>query len=259
MNNLYISDSQKLNLILGERIKTSQDWLSLKQYTIKDISDIGYDMYMGYIAFITMSVDDFIKEQINNPIYMDLYTQRHSLNSLYFHIMYSLNDSYREMFEKVLSFLIGDSDIEISVEVDSNRVLCKISSSEDVKLIDSDIFDEIIFLVKLYNGMASISDEDGSNPYDERARAMAEKMKRNRERVEKIKAQEKDEKPRGLHDIISAVTVMSPSVNKFNVSDLTLFQLYDEFNRIYTIESYEMSKTAMFFGGSEMEDWAKPQ
>ena len=85
-------------------------------------------------------------------------------------------------------------------------------------------------------------------------------MKRNREKIARIKALEANEKPMGLHDIISAVTVKSPSTNKLTILDYTLFQIYDEYSRLYVIENYEMSVKSLMFGGdSEISDWAKPQ
>lgn len=83
-------------------------------------------------------------------------------------------------------------------------------------------------------------------------------MKKNRERVRQIKEAEGEEAPRQLHDIISAVTVKSPSTNKLTILDYTVFQVYDEYARLYTIDNYDLSVQSMLFGGTEISDWAEP-
>ena len=258
---MEINDSQKLNLILGVPIHTSDIDIKIKQFTLREVSHIGYEDYLSHVELVTTTVDDFLKILIDTPIYMDLYMKRHELKPLDFFIMFSEDESYREMVEKAIEFVLGLERGQIILEYFSNRLLFKKDlSSDDIKLIDSELFNEIVSLVKMSNGMMSISSDGEANPHDERAKEIYEKMKKNREKIQRIKAMESDEKPRGLNDIISAITVKSPSTNKLNILDYTLFQIYDEYARLYLVENYNLSVKSMMFGGdSEIADWAKPQ
>lgn len=261
---MEINDSHRLNLILGVPIHTSNPDIKIRQFTLREVSEIGYENYLSHIGMITTTVDDFLKILMDTPVYMDLYMKRHELKPLDFLVMFSEEDSYRKAVEESIEFVLGLERGQIVVEPFSDRLLfIKDLSSDDNKLteeISDELFDEIITLVKMSNGMMSVSSDGEANPYDERAKEIYEKMKKNRDKVQRIKALESDEKPRGLHDIISAVTVKSPSTNKINILNYTLFQIYDEYSRLYAIENYHLSTKSMMFGGdSEIADWAKPQ
>lgn len=256
-----ISDSQKLDLILGIDLKTSDKDISIKQFKLREISTIGYEEYLSRVGLIMTSVEDFLKMLVDTPVYMDLYLERHKLKPLDFFLMFGADDKYKESFEKALEFALGLERGQIVLESFSEQVLFKRDlSDEDVKLIDYELFEEIVTLVKLSNGVMSTVSDSEINPYDDRAKEIYEKMKKNREKVKKIKAFEADDKPRGLHDLISAITVKSPSTNKLNILEFTLFQIYDEYSRLYAIENYNMSvKSSMFGGSGEVSDWAQPQ
>lgn len=252
-----IQVDDKLNLILGNSIRVN-DFLSLKQFKLKEISAIGFSEYLYRVSNVLRDVDDFMKMFIDSPNYMDLYQQRNQLTALDMQLMVCENDEYREMFTDSLEFVLDLP--KGSIEVEYDRLLYKnISSDEDVKLIDKEIFSLIMSKVKVINGFAEARAGDDENPYDEKAQKMLEKLRRNREKVEQIKAKEKTDSSRDIADIISAVTAMSPSTNKLNVLEYTLYQLYDEHSRLYAIEGYKMSVKASMYGGNEISDWGAPQ
>ena len=258
---MLISESQKLNLILGMPLKTSEETIEIKQFTIKEIAEIGYDKYLNSIGFLATTVDDFLKYLIDTEAYMDLYLKKHELDVLDFFIMFGSDEDYKNIFEDSMEMLLGLEEGQIVIEAFSNRVLYKPDmSDDDTKLISNELFEEIITLIKASNGMIGLQDDSEGNPYDERAREILDKMKKNREKVKRIKEMEDDEERRGLHDIISAVTVKSPSTNKILILNFTLFQVYDEFSRLYAIENYNMSVKSLMYGGqTEISDWGKPQ
>lgn len=257
---MTLSNSQKINLILGQPVPTKDEDLKVKQFTLREISVMTYDSYVRYVDVVTMDVDDYLKFLMDTPLYMDLYMEKHKLKTLDMIMMFGQETNFKEGFEVALETLLGLERGQIEIESFSGHLLFKPDpSKEDVKLIEQDLFDEIVHIIKVSNYMQTLVEDNESNPNDERTRALLEKMKKNREKVAKIKALENDEKPKGLNDIISAVTVKSPSTNKLNILDYTLFQVYDEFQRLHVIENYEMSVKARMFGDNELEDWAKVQ
>lgn len=255
---MKLSKDNQLNLILGLPLHVSNSDLKVEQYTIREIASIGYTKYLNLVGLILTTVDEHLKLLIDEPVYMDLYMQKHELHSLDFLMSFSAgNDEYMKAFQNSLEFVLGLKEGQIVIEPFSNRILYKNDlSDDDVKLIDKELFDEIVSLVEISNGIKT--EVDDSNPIDERARKILEKMKKNRERVRQIKEAEGEEAPRQLHDIISAVTVKSPSTNKLTILDYTVFQVYDEYARLYTIDNYDLSVQSMLFGGTEISDWAEP-
>lgn len=245
----------KLELLLGRPI-TINDFIKVKQFKLGEIVEMGFETYLFKVSFLLRGVDEFMKMLIDSPNYMDLYMKRNELTALYLHIMFCENDNYREMFIESLSFVLGVEPDSIVIGTDG---LNYIMSDNDVKLISEIDFDKIVETIKIANGFSKAESDSEYDPYDEKTRRMLEKMKMNREKVEQIKAKERDDN-RDISDLVSAVTVMSNSINKLNVHEYTLYQIYDENSRLYTIENYRMSvKSSMFGADNEITDWGKPQ
>ena len=94
---------------------------------------------------------------------------------------------------------------------------------------------------------------------NELAKSIAEKLKRGKEIVEKSKALESDGDGLTIPDIISAVSAMSNSLNKLNIWDLTIYQLYDEFARLTKIDNYRLQiQASMWSSDIEIEHWSEP-
>lgn len=245
----------KLQLLLGRPISVN-DFLQVRQFKLGEIVDMGFETYLYKVSFLLRGVDEFMKMLVDSPNYMDLYMQKNQLTALYLHVMFCENDAYREMFIDSLSFVLGVEPDSIVIGADGVQYIL---SDNDVKLITEIDFDKIVETVKISNGFTKADTDDGTDPYDEKTKRMLEKMKMNRERVEQIKAKERDDN-RDISDLVSAVTVMSNSINKLNVHEYTLYQIYDENSRLYTIENYRMSvKSSMFGADNEITDWGKPQ
>lgn len=72
-----------------------------------------------------------------------------------------------------------------------------------------------------------------------------------------LSAQKKEKKRRkadinlSLPNIISAVSNCHPTINPINVWDLTLFQLFDTFNRMRANKIYEIDSTRVSVWGDE--------
>ena len=62
-----------------------------------------------------------------------------------------------------------------------------------------------------------------------------------------------------LQDVISAVTSMSNSINKVNINEYTLYQLYDEFARLVKIDNYRLQiQASMWASDVEVHHWSEP-
>ena len=84
-------------------------------------------------------------------------------------------------------------------------------------------------------------------------------MRKNREKIEEKKAEDSDSLD--FYDIVSSVTTRSNSINKLNVNQITIYQLYDEFSRLGMIDTYENSIQASMMGAkleNGIQHWSKP-
>lgn len=246
----------KMSLILGK--SQFVDGLELKPKTIDEICEMGYVEYMSTILFLSEGVDGFLKNLSDTEYYMDLYVQRHNLEPLDFFLMFSLSsEEFRNGFIENLAMVLNIEGEQIDIDYD-NTTLVIYLSDEDIKLINKESYNEIIKIVRIQCGIESLESKETSeeNPADEKTKKLLDKMRKNREKVNQIKSGETDKLESDLADLISALTVRSKSINKFNVGQLTLFQFYDELSRIYISENYDLYLQASMMG-AEFEEEAK--
>lgn len=267
MVEIVISVDEKLNLSLGFPIRINKQ-LSVVQYTVGDVAKMGFEHYLDKISFLLRGVDEFMKMLVDSPNYMDLYLRKNELTEYELQVMFCVNEEYQQIFKECLSLVLGLNKNDLSVGGDGIYYTLPDSEYELEggveglsKRITEQELKKILEIVKVSNGFQKIESAEDENPYDDKARHMLEKLRRNREKVDQIKAQESgDSGKRDIADIISAVTVMSNSANKLNIKDYTLYQLYDENTRLYAIENYRLSvKASMFGGDGEITDWGAPQ
>ena len=170
--------------------------------------------------------------------------------------MYMLSNDMQELVLKSFSLLFQTENVIIDGEL-----LDDMSVVIDGKyVINRDNFDDVVSMIQLQNNPEkSASDEDDYNPANELAKSIAEKLKRSKEIVEKSKALESDGDGLTIPDIISAVSAMSNSLNKLNIWDLTIYQLYDEFARLTKIDNYRLQiQASMWSSDIEIEHWSEP-
>ena len=170
--------------------------------------------------------------------------------------MYMLSNDMQELVLKSFNLLFQTENVIIDGEL-----LDDMSVVIDGKyVINRDNFDDVVSMIQLQNNPEkSASDEDDYNPANELAKSIAEKLKRSKEIVEKSKALESDGDGLTIPDIISAVSAMSNSLNKLNIWDLTIYQLYDEFARLTKIDNYRLQiQASMWSSDIEIEHWSEP-
>lgn len=129
----------------------------------------------------------------------------------------------RGLFEDTLSHFVCE-DIEWSIDNESWLV-----SNEDqiIGTINHANFD-ILRKAILESNFCKM-EEDGPARYkNESAKRIAEKLKKGREIFNRNK---KESSGTSLGDIISSLSIMSHSYNLFNIWDLTIYQLHDQFMR----------------------------
>lgn len=170
--------------------------------------------------------------------------------------MYMLSNDMQELVLKSFNLLFQTENVIIDGELlDDMSVVI-----DEKYVINRDNFDDVVSMIQLQNNPEkSASDEDDYNPANELAKSIAEKLKRSKEIVEKSKALESEGDGLTIPDIISAVSAMSNSLNKLNIWDLTIYQLYDEFARLTKIDNYKLQiQASMWSSDIEIEHWSEP-
>lgn len=266
----------KLQLLSGGSIKV--DNIELFPYTIEEIKEYGYSKYMMNLQWLSITVDDFIKSVYDIEKRMVLEVERKNLKTFDFYTKLGGQEMLEGLME-ALAMILKTDDVRLIDEgvvaidffnkgvlqenkdgelVINNDVLDSLEENE-ITLIHRENFDSIVEAVKILNYLKKPVDrkKGDENPVDDDTRQLLEQMKKNEERVRKIKKRERedngDDDDVDISDIISAVTVKSSSISKFNVWNLTLFQLYDEYARLELIDNYDFSIKAMMAGAEKID------
>lgn len=86
-------------------------------------------------------------------------------------------------------------------------------------------------------------------PLKGKAAEIADKLRRNKEEVARLKAKKnKGQESPDIYEIIASVCARSPSYNLFNVWQLSYYQFFDQFKRIHLDEEYKYSLEQILAG-----------
>lgn len=241
----------KMRLLAGEPVYVGD--IPIKPLSLRKISQLGYSKFQQSIGIISMTLDEMIESIDDFEIQAHLKVERHLYKVF---DMYMLSDKMQELVLKSFSLLFQTENVIIDGELlDDMSVVI-----DEKYVINRDNFDDVVSMIQLQNNPEkSVSDEDEYNPANELAKSIAEKLKRSKEIVEKSKALDSDGDGLTIPDIISAVSAMSNSLNKLNIWDLTIYQLYDEFARLTKIDNYRLQiQASMWSSDIEIEHWSEP-
>ena len=96
---------------------------------------------------------------------------------------------------------------------------------------------------------------------NDKARKLMEKIKKNQERVRKLK-ERKGTGSSELYELIGATCSYSPSYNLLNVWDLTYYQFFDHYYRLTISDNYRFSMQSLLAGADpkkmKIEHWSSP-
>lgn len=210
----------------------------LKSLKIIDICEIGFDKYNEYISSLCITKDD-IDELFN-------YELDKELEPFIFIVSNCLHGhkDFKENILCALSFFLGEP-----------VYLCKegffyLGEIIDERFITHKNFNFFIEILKMQN---CIEIKKRAKPKNEAQKKFFVKLKKAREKYKK-----KDD---GIHHIISAVCAKHSSYNLFNVEDLTMFQLIDQYKRMHAIDDYFITINSMMHGASgegvKLKHWSE--
>lgn len=223
--------------------------LQVKPITLREIKDIGYIQYNQYLSVLTLKKEELILESKDIDI------------SVFELIIKSDSQMLKDLLVGAISFFLREKKDEVLVHHLYGLIFGgTVKNPKDCFIVDNDNYGELVEVIKLQNGIVTISEFDNFSPENDKANSIIAKFKKGREEVKKAKA--KKDKGDGSNidfaDIVSAVSTKSNTYNKTNVWDLTIYQLYDEYKRLEMISGYETSIMAMVQGAKvdNLKHWS---
>ncbi|OMD67469.1 hypothetical protein [Paenibacillus odorifer] len=198
-----------------------KNWNGVNIYspTMLEISDIGEEKFYIYLIFASFNKEKILHGLFgfNNEDYMR-YESENDYDVLVSHptILQHICDS--------LSFFVK-KNVEFDFHGNSFCI-------DNVMFFNKDNYIEVIKIIQELNG-STTKEENALKPSNNKAKQMLEKM------LAMSKKQENKEDYLDLKDIVSILcSAPDNGINIFNVGNLTVYQVYEQFERVNIKETH---------------------
>lgn len=242
----------KMKLLAGKEIYAND--IPIKPLTLGEVAEIGYSNLQQSLQVISLGLNDMIESIDDFELQALLLSEKHNLTAF---DMYMMSDGMKNLLIDGLKLFFRTDFIE-AVEVDDNDFSIMI---DDKYKINRDNFNIVVEIIEMQNNpsVSKSSEDEDYNPANDLAKGIADKLKKGKEIAKQSKSVDSEKSGIAIDDVISAVTGMSNSVNKVNVWDYTIYQLYDEFARLVKIDNYNLQiQASMWSSDVETEHWSEP-
>ena len=235
----------RLALMCGTDIPIPELQTTIHQPTIKEISYIGEQEF--FIGLQTLMVNKNLLPQGNSLLE----------NTTNFHIFMTImkEQETRDKKEAIISFfqLIFPKS---QVLMTPNSII--LNNNGQQVLLDESNFELLQEYIKsIFCINSKLSDQSTFNPADEKARQIAEKLMRGRQRVAEQKG-EMNSSAFGRY--LSILTIGINSMSLSDAMNLTMYQMYDLVERYTLYLNWDLDIKARLAGGkpdSKPDDWMK--
>lgn len=248
---MYSIDS--LTLISGIDVPIPEIGVNIHQPTIREIAYIGEKSFYEAAQTIIIQKEDFIN-RLENITQEDKTALSQMSNFEIFLKLVEANPLSSTKVQMLLSLLFPDFNSSIE-----ERFIFLVNPKEQKNILINDsnfeILQEVITTILC---LQSGNTKEEFNPQGDRAREIAEKIKRGRERAARLKG-EKRQQSSFLSKYISGLGIGTNTLNIHNVLDLTLYQLLNQLERYGLYTQYNISIQAKMAGAKDVEDvdWLK--
>jgi hypothetical protein len=213
-------DSYTMDLQAGDTISIGKFKVKpLRLKEIKQIREANYNYLLSALLIDKEQLKDKPEYDAKESIYeivLEIAKEDMMFQAILLEALKTFTDEEFRLTDEGLVFLYQDDEEILVTEEDFINI-------RSVVRKQNYIFDD---------------DKDAFNPANEKAKQL-------RERLNKIKGDmQKKNKTEGLKltDIISIVSAYSKSINIFNIWDLTIYQLHEEYLRLIIWDNYHVSE-----------------
>lgn len=209
----------RLSLLSGASIKVKNIG-RIHPLTLREIGEIGEDKYNQYLSLLTL--DKEVLEE-REDINLD---KINSLDILAGNSHYDRN--FRRNIEEGLSIFFKEE-----VAFIEDYFIFHVGKIEEERFIHRENFNEIVKILKLQN---NIRDRVKTNI---KTSKKAQLLSKKRDMGRKLISPARGENSITLSDLISVMGVFTKNLS--TVLDMTIFQLYDQYERFIKRENYKSS------------------
>lgn len=244
-----------LLLLSGNDVPFKEAQLSIHQPTIKEIAYIGEEAFFTGCELLNFSKDvlspedkSHLEDKSNFEVFMSIMKDKKTVAIQ--------NNRISAML--VLTLMFPSYQISVLKEQIAFVKEEEEGLEKEIHFIDKNNFEHFKeILVSIFCLKRNKDDKQNYNPQGERARALAEKLRKGREKAAAAKNESK--KISVLSRYISILTV-GEKKDMNDLLRLTVYQLFDEFERFELKQSYDVYFEAKLAGAKdidEVDNWMK--
>lgn len=236
-----------LLLLSGTDIPFQQAQISIHQPTIKEISFIGEEAFFIGCELLNFSKDILATEDKTN---LEDRTNFEVLMSI-------MKDKSLTAQKGKVSALMVLTLIFPGYEIHIQKDCISLVKENDVHNINNQNFEDFKRIIVAMFCLKERSADQEYNPAGKKARELAEKMKKGRQKAAAAKGETQK-----VSLLSRYVSILSVGENKGfdTLLDYTVYQLFDEFNRFELKQKYDIYVQAKMAGAKDLEEvdnWMK--
>ena len=236
---------KRLLLMCGTDYPVPECRLIIHQPSIKEIALIGESDFFSGVQCLCLNKSMFVKDESllrdtnNFQIFMTIMSEKETSDKKLAvqQVCTLLFPKYKLMFTPMSMMLSGDGQ---TIVIDENNFEFLQLAISDITCMRTGPMDQTTF-----------------NPADNKAREIAEKLMRGRQRVA---AQKGESNTSIFTQYLSILTVGIGSMSLHDLKELTIFQLYDLVERYMLYVNWDMDVRCRLAGGSpdsQPDNWMK--
>ena len=221
--------------------------------TLKEIRELGYSQYNRATSILTMSILDIAKFYEQQRIGGDV------PSPLSFLISSAISNPIN-FLEVQLAFF---TYLKRPVEISENFISVKDGTKDGDFILDENNFNDFQETLLLINKMDDVEEERVINSPNERLKQKFIKARLKLREAKRLQREKDAQKGNGitLPDIISSLCVYGIGYDIFNVWDLTIYQIYEIFEKVQAKDEYEHNYSALLAGADskkiKLKNWMK--
>ena len=236
---------RRLALMCGTDVPVPECQLTIHQPRIKEIALIGESDFFSGIQCLCLNKTMFVKDESllantnNFQIFMTIMTEKETVDKKLAvqQVCTLLFPKYKVMFTPRSILIVGEGQ---TIQIDEQNFQYLQEALSEISCMKSGPMDQRAF-----------------NPADAKAREIAEKLMRGRARVAAEKGQTNVSV---FTQYLSILTVGVSSMSLEELTNLTMFQLYDLIERYMLYVNWDMDVRCRLAGGkpdSQPDNWMK--
>lgn len=241
---------ERLKILQGEPVDFGP--LKIYQPKLKEINEIGYLEYARITNLLTISESELLlfyhKEKIENGEtnpFLYLFVQ--SLKSPIFFL--ELRMGFFTYLKEEVFLDVKNKGFKFLVETEKTLPSGKIIKAKEFYYLNQNNFPDFQNIIRIIN----MSEEEEEDEIITDNLEMKKKFEEARKKLKLAKAKAKAEKGNqkngiSLSEVVSSLCAYGIGYTLFNVWELTIYQLYDQFKRCQMKEEYETG-TQMLLAG----------